>query len=99
VIKRIKAISNLGRFRQVSPASLEFSRLTFVCGENALGKSTLADILSCLETRDSTVMELRRTLPKDARKPFVAIGVAEGGDSETTVEFRDGVWRVPGGLR
>ena len=96
MIKRIKEISNLGRFRRMLAAPLEFARLTFICGENALGKSTLADILSCLETRDSSVMEERRTLPKDARKPCVVIGVAVADESETTVDYRDGVWRAPG---
>ena len=98
MIKRIKKISNVGRFRQLCAPGLEFGRLTFIYGENALGKSTLADVLSCLETRDPGPMESRRTLPETASSPSLAIGVLGDGQNETAVEYRQGAWQVPADL-
>lgn len=98
MIKRIKTISNIGRFKQLSAAPLELGRLTFIYGENALGKSTLADVLACLETHDVSVLESRRTLPATAGEPAVAVGVVAGSGNETTVEYRQGTWRVPADL-
>lgn len=95
MIKRIKEISSLGRFSHLQAAPFEFGPLTLLYGENALGKSTLADILSCLQTRDSAVIELRRTVPAGSRNPLVVIGVAAADGKETTVEYRNGAWSVP----
>lgn len=93
MIKRIKEITNIGRFASLSAPGVQFERLTFVYGENAFGKSTLADILSCLERADAESITRRPTIPRSSRAQAVRLCVALGeGAKETDLEFRNGSW-------
>lgn len=99
MIKRIKEIVSVGRFASLRASSIQFGRITLLYGENAFGKSTLADILSCLERADVESITRRPTIPSTSRAQVVSIGVALGeakeGTKEAVIEYRNGAWHLP----
>lgn len=105
MLKRISTIQNIGRFKACSPGSAQFEKITLIFGRNTYGKSTLADLLSSLETGVVDFLTIRRTIPDD-KQPQEAIlsFLADGQQKETTLHLSlpasDG-WKpaLPGGLQ
>lgn len=66
MLKKVSFIQNIGRFEQAkSTNDAIFGRCTLVFGENGWGKSTLADILRALATKNSDILVGRKTLRED----------------------------------
>ncbi|MBI2792149.1 MAG: hypothetical protein HYX61_09330 [Gammaproteobacteria bacterium] len=63
MLQEVKYVQNIGRFAQAKPvAHAVFGKCTLIFGENAWGKSTLADILRSLTTGNSEIIIGRKTL-------------------------------------
>lgn len=92
MLKRIKVIQNVGRFRHCTPPQVEFAPLTFVYGLNTYGKSTLGDIFSSLRTSDTSSIKARATIPADANPQKIELSFAVESKPETTVRFANGAW-------
>ncbi|WP_235812446.1 AAA family ATPase [Pseudomonas caricapapayae] len=92
MLKRIKSIQNVGRFRACAPARIEFGPITFVYGLNTYGKSTLGDIFSSLRSSDTSSIKARRTIPSDSTPQTIELSFAAEGQTETTVRYANGEW-------
>jgi wobble nucleotide-excising tRNase len=92
MLKRIKVIQNVGRFRHCTPPQVEFAPLTFVYGLNTYGKSTLGDIFSSLRTSDTSSIKARATIPADSNPQKIELSFAVESKPETTVRFANGAW-------
>lgn len=105
MLKRISTIQNIGRFKACSSGSAQFEKITLIFGRNTYGKSTLADLLSSLETGVVDFLTIRRTIPDD-KQPQEAIlsFLADGQQKETSLHLSlpasDG-WKpaLPDGLQ
>ena len=61
MIDKFRLIRNIGNFKSVdSGAELPLAKLTFIYGENARGKTTLAAILRSLASGEGTALTERR---------------------------------------
>lgn len=65
MLKRISTIQNIGRFKSCSAGAAQFEKITLIFGQNTYGKSTLADLLSSLETGIVDALTTQRTFPDD----------------------------------
>ncbi|XOV82902.1 MAG: AAA family ATPase [bacterium] len=62
-LDKIIDIQKIGRFEKLGVASgLRLSKVTLIFGENGWGKSTIADILRSLTTKDARILAGRETL-------------------------------------
>ena len=63
MLKKVSFIQNIGKFEKATSInSATFDRCTLVFGENGWGKSTLADILRALSTKNPAILVGRKTL-------------------------------------
>lgn len=85
MIKKIKGISNIGRFTQFSATgNIEFKKVSVIYAENGKGKTTLSAIFRSLKSGDSVYISERATLGTK-KEPSVAIR----GESEN-YNFKNG---------
>ncbi len=88
-ISKIAHIRGIGRFRNYSPqGDTTFKKFTLIYGENGRGKTTLCAILRSLQTRQSAIIQGRRTLGLAAANPYVVITLQPG-----QALFLNGVWK------
>lgn len=101
MLKRIKSIYNIGCFKKCDSASIQFEKITLIFGRNTYGKSTLSDLLSSIESGDSSRIKTRRTIPTDNsyQKAELAFQV-DGSNNETTISLQNSSWQssLPGDL-
>ena len=63
MIEKFISLKNIGRFVNVSPkGDVLFRKLTLIYGENGRGKTTLCSILRSLMSKDSSLIDERKTL-------------------------------------
>ena len=63
MIEKFISIKNVGKFVDYSVSGdTTFRKLTLIYGENGGGKTTLTNILRCLQTDDPTILTQRKTL-------------------------------------
>ncbi|MCS5712782.1 AAA family ATPase [Candidatus Berkiella aquae] len=91
MLQEVKYVQNIGRFAQAKPvAHAVFGKCTLIFGENAWGKSTLADILRSLTTWNSEIIIGRKTLAGGPeQKAILQINgqaVSFNGDSWTGIK-------------
>jgi wobble nucleotide-excising tRNase len=88
-ISKIAHIRGIGRFRNYAPqGDTTFKKFTLIYGENGRGKTTLCSILRSLQTRQSAIIQGRRTLGLAAANPYVVITLQPG-----QALFLNGVWK------
>lgn len=92
MLKRIKSIQNVGRFKNCKPANIEFGPITFIYGLNTYGKSTLGDVFSSLRTFDAASIKARKTIPSDSTPQEIELSFLAEGKQETTVKYSHGEW-------
>lgn len=103
MLKRISTIQNIGRFKSCSAGAAQFEKITLIFGRNTYGKSTLADLLSSLETGIVDALTTRRTIPDDKQPQKAVLAFQAEGQSETSIHLSlpssDG-WKpaLPSGL-
>lgn len=89
MIKRIKKIQNIGRFRNSKPANLQFGEVNIVFGRNTYGKSTLGDIFVSLQQNDLSRIKSRLSIPFDGKKQEIEISFQNKSNSEDNIKLRD----------
>lgn len=88
-ISKFTHIRDVGRFRNCVPeGDTTFKKFTLIYGENGRGKTTLCAILRSLQTRQSAIIQGRRTLGLAAANPHVVIALQPG-----QARFADGAWK------
>lgn len=92
MLKRIKSIQNVGRFKNCKPANIEFGPITFIYGLNTYGKSTLGDVFSSLRTFDAASIKARKTILSDSTPQEIELSFLAEGKQETTVKYSHGEW-------
>lgn len=93
MLKRIKSIQNVGKFKSCKPAGVEFGKLTFVYGLNTYGKSTLGDILSSLKNSNSAPIKARITIPTDSTNQEIELGFQPEGLQELKILYSKNAWQ------
>lgn len=90
-ISKITHIRAIGRFRNYSPqGDTSFKKFTLIYGENGRGKTTLCSILRSLQTRQSAIIQGRRTLGLAAANPYVVIALQPQPGQAL---FLNGTWK------
>lgn len=95
MIRRINSITDIGCFRSVQLARLQFSPLTFIYGENSNGKSTLCDVFRSLAENNPDHIQNRRSIPplNNTPNPSVQLNLQHTDtEGEHNYQFRDGNW-------
>ncbi|MGK3138479.1 AAA family ATPase [Pantoea trifolii] len=62
MLERIHKIANVGLFRDIRPAALNFKKMTVIYADNGRGKSTLASILRSYTDNIPDIVRYRKTL-------------------------------------
>ncbi len=102
MLKRIKNIQNIGRFKSCKASSVQFEKITLIFGRNTYGKSTLGDLLSSLETGNTDAIKSRKTIPNDQQSQQVELSFAvDGQQGELSIKYSNNVWQSlqPTGLK
>ena len=104
MLKRIKKIQNVGRFKSCNGSSVEFDKITLLYGRNTYGKTTLSDVLASISTGNTDAIKTRKSIPVDptnSRQTVELTFMADGDVSETTVRLNGERWEpeLPGDLR
>lgn len=93
MLKRIKSIQNVGKFKLCKPAAVEFGKITFIYGLNTYGKSTLGDIFSSLRTGRTSAIKARKTIPGDDSKQEITLSFQPEGKSESNIVYSNDSWQ------
>jgi wobble nucleotide-excising tRNase len=93
MLKRIKSIQNVGKFKLCKPAAVEFGKITFIYGLNTYGKSTLGDIFSSLRTGKTSAIKARKTIPGDDSKQEITLSFQPEGKSESNIVYSNDSWQ------
>lgn len=93
MLKRIKSIQNVGKFKSCKPAAVEFGKITFIYGLNTYGKSTLGDIFSSLRTGKTSAIKARKTIPGDDSKQEITLSFLPEGKNESNVVYSSDSWQ------
>lgn len=89
-LDKIIDIQKVGRFEKLHvPPGIRFSKLTLVFGENGWGKSTIADILRSVSTREPKILTGRETLASAGAQKVLLL--VDGGQAE----FNGETWQGP----
>ena len=89
MLSEIKFIQNLGRFESAQNNKATLGQCTLMFGENAWGKSTLADIFRSLTLNNPGILIGRKTLTATGEsKVVLRFGTA-------TSQFANGSWTGP----
>jgi hypothetical protein len=102
MLKRIKKIQNIGRFKFCEPNRAEFKEITLIYGRNTYGKSTLGDLLSSLESGNTDGIKQRKTIPNDEQSQKAEISFsADEFQGEKIIKYQSGTWlsSVPAGFK
>lgn len=104
MLKRVKKIQNIGRFKSCNGGDAEFDKITFLFGRNTYGKTTLGDILASISTGNVDAIKTRKSIPIDKANPQQTVELkflAEGDPGETTIRLNGERWEpvLPGDLR
>jgi wobble nucleotide-excising tRNase len=103
VLKRIKKIENIGRFKNCQGSQALFAQVTYIYGRNTYGKTTISDLLASFGRGSIDAIKARKTLPieLDAGKQSAELTfLADGDPKETTARFTGERWDpiAPGNL-
>ena len=107
MLKRIQEIKNIGRFKNCSAGKVEFAKMTVIYGLNTYGKSTLADLLSSIQSKNVVeAITKRKTISLDNSEQSVQSVTlsfqVEEENKEIPVKFKNGGWQhanLLGGLK
>ncbi len=88
MIEKIISLKNIGRFVDVTAhrGDVSFRRLMLIYGENGRGKTTLCSILRSLQTKNSALIDERKTL---GSKNDAGCTIKVGG---SIYKFSNGIW-------
>lgn len=89
MIKRIQEIINVGTFANARPASIEFSKFTYIYGPNSQGKTTLCDIFKSLMTNDIHYVIERKTVGQSGKQSIIF----NCGDKKE-IKYKDDKWEI-----
>ena len=93
MIKRIRKIQNIGRFKLCQSSQAQFDKITLIFGRNTYGKTTLGEILSSLASGVSDGIKQRKSIPDDQQSQQVEISFAtEELQNEQVVKYSSGHW-------
>lgn len=93
MLKRIKKIQNIGRFKSCQPGNAQFEQITLIFGRNTYGKSTLGDLFSSLESGNTDAVKQRKTIPSDGQSQQAEISFAvDELQGEQTIKYSNGTW-------
>jgi len=103
MLKRIKQIKNIGRFKDCKAACAEFTKMTVIFGRNTYGKSTLTDLLSSIQSGNVDAIKNRKTISNQQtgqQSAKLCFEFSSGG-GEIPVEFKGGHWQpsLPNNLK
>lgn len=102
MIKRIKKIQNIGRFKLCQPSQAQFDKITLIFGRNTYGKTTLGEILSSLASGNADGIIQRKSIPNDQQSQQVEISfVTDELQNEHVVKYSSGHWlsALPSGFK
>jgi|GEM_PF-1013108 wobble nucleotide-excising tRNase len=89
-LDKIIDVQKVGRFEKLHvPTGIRFSKLTLVFGENGWGKSTIADILRSVSTREPKILTGRETLASAGTQKVLLL--VDGNQAE----FNGEAWQGP----
>lgn len=93
MLKRIKKIQNIGRFKSCMPSSVQFEKITLIFGRNTYGKSTLGGLLSSISTGNTETIKSRNTIPNDQQSQIAELSfMIDGQPSEVPIKYSSGTW-------
>lgn len=92
MLKRIKSIQNVGKFKSCRAAPIEFGNLNFIYGLNTYGKSTLGDIFSSLRGGDIAAIRARKTIPINSAPQEIELSFQAEGLQEVSVKYTGSSW-------
>jgi len=96
MIKRIRKVKGVGTFSDFKTGGpLEFGKFTVIYGQNCYGKSTLCDTFRCLSTKDSDLLNKRKTDQDQNIVQEVEIGF-ELQNKEYAAIFKNDSWNTNG---
>lgn len=96
MLKRIKKIQNIGRFKSCSAGSVPFDKITLIFGRNTYGKSTLSDLFSSLSTGNTEAIKSRKTIPNNQQNQQIELAFeVEGQQNELIVKYSNNSWQSP----
>lgn len=96
MLKRIKKIQNIGRFKSCQSGNAQFEQITLIFGRNTYGKSTLVDLFSSLESGNTDAIKQRKSIPDDLQSQQAELSFAiDGIQNEQTIKLLNGTWLPP----
>ena len=96
MLKRIKKIQNIGRFKNCSSSSVQFEQVTLIFGRNTYGKSTLSCLLSSISSGNTEAITSRKTIPNDQQSQQAELSfMIDGQQREVSVKYSSGTWLSP----
>ena len=89
MIKNFQFLKNIGLFDEVKEgAKIDLGKLTLIYGDNARGKTTLAEVLRSLADNDTNlILQRKRLLSSD--EPHIVIALDDGSKP---IVFQKGKW-------
>lgn len=92
MIKRIKRIANIGKFRSCRPSTAVFTPFTLIYGRNTYGKTTLGEILASISSGETIEIARRKSIPL-APHPMEAQVTFQCDDGkEREIQIQNGKW-------
>ena len=95
MLKRIKKLQNIGRFKDCKSSSIQFEKITLIFGRNTYGKSTLGSLLSSISTGNTEAIKSRKTIPNDQQSQQAELSFMIDGQQEVSVKYSSGEWLSP----
>lgn len=92
MIRRINQIVNVGCYRNMRAANLQFAPLTLIYGENCNGKSTLCDIFRSLSENNPEYLRNRVSIPVNGNQNVQIRLNTPGTNNETVFTFTQNAW-------
>ena len=93
MIQRFNNISNIGNFYDyINDETCLFDKFTLIYGQNAYGKSTIADIFDSLSTNNSTLISSRKSVGSTGY-PYVSILLSDRIGNINALTFEKTIWK------
>ena len=92
VIKRIKRIANIGKFRNCRPSTAVFTPLTLIYGRNTYGKTTLGEILASISSGETIEIARRKSIPLAPHPMEVQVTFQCDDGKEREIQIQNGKW-------